>query len=413
MSRLRSHRSDGPDGKAPAPPGPLAAAALVAERELLTRLRDRTFLVSLVATLVLVAAAFALPALVAGDPGEYRVATSGPVSEEIVATLGDDEDAAITVEAVPATDAAAAEDLVRAGDADAAVVDTGSGPVPVETVGDRSVPAELAAAVDRVLTDRAVAEALAGLGADDAAVADALRPVEAEQRLLDPDTASGAALVLELAFAAVFFFAALMFGWAIAQSVTEEKQQRIVELLVAAVPVRSVLLGKIAGNVALALGQVVLLGAVGLLVGSALGEGDVVPLLAGSAGWFVVFFLLGFVMLSCLWAVAGSLANRSEDLSATTLPIQTLVIIPFLLGVSVQDGPWRVALSYVPFSSPVVMPQRLVSGEAAWWEAVASAGLLAVTAALLVVLAERLYRGSLMQTRGRVSLGRAWAGARE
>lgn len=395
------------------------AVRVVAERELFVKLRDRTFLISTVVTLLFVVVAFTLPSLLAGGPDEYRVAAAGPVAEEVVgslesATAEDGEDGPdLTVEAVGAADAAAAEQLVRDGEADVALVDTGpGGDAPVEVVGDTDVPADLAALVDATLTDRAVAEALQGLGADEATVTDALTPVDTPERLLDPDGAqSTEALLLEFAFAAVFFFTALTFGLTIAQSVTEEKQQRVVELLVAAVPVRAVLVGKIAGNVVLAIGQIVLLLAVGLLAASIVGDGQFVPLLANSAGWFVLFFIFGFVMLSCLWAAAGSLASRYEDLGATTLPIQLFVTLPFLFAVSIREGPVRVAMSYIPFSSPIVMPQRLVSGEAQWWEAVLSLVLIVATALVLVLAAERLYRGSVLRTRGRVSLRDAWAGA--
>jgi ABC-2 type transport system permease protein len=398
------------------------AVRIVAERELFVKLRDRTFLISTVVTLLFVVVAFTLPSLLAGGADEYRVATAGPAAEEVVASLesaaeapgedGAEIGADITVEAVTAADPEAADQLVRDGEADVALVDTGPGATaPVEIVGDTDVPGDLVALVDATLTDRAMAQALEDLGADAATVTAALTPVEAPERLLDPDGAqSTEALLLEFAFAAVFFFTALTFGLTIAQSVTEEKQQRVVELLVAAVPVRAVLVGKIAGNVVLAIGQIVLLLAVGLLAAAIVGEGQFVPLLANSAGWFVVFFVFGFVMLSCLWAAAGSLASRYEDLGATTLPIQLFVTLPFLLAVSVREGPVRVAMSYIPFSSPIVMPQRLVAGEAQWWEAVASLVIIAATAVVLVLAAERLYRGSVLRTRGRVSLKEAWAG---
>jgi len=57
------------------------------------------------------------------------------------------------------------------------------------------------------------------------------------------------------------------------------------------------------------------------------------------------------------------------------------------------------------------MPQRLVSGDADWWEGLLGLGVIAVTGALLVVVAERLYRGSLLRTRGKASIREAWAAA--
>jgi ABC-2 type transport system permease protein len=403
-------------GPSPAPErlGWWPASRIVAEREIAVKLRDRTFVLSTIFTLVILAGAFALPALLGGEDG-YRIAALGPVAEDVVAELAEQDgsgDAAFALETVPVGDRQEAERLLAAEEADVLLIDTsGSGPG-VEIVANTSVPTDVATAVDAVLTERALTDALTGLGASGAEAERALTPVQAPQRLLDPEGDRGVeAVLLEFAFAAVFFFTALTFGLTIAQSVTEEKQQRVVEVLVAAVPVRALLIGKIVGNVVLALGQLVLIIAVGLLVSSVAGQNTLTPLLAGSAGWFVAFFLFGFAMLACLWAAAGAQAPRFEDLGATTLPIQLLVMVPFVVAVSVRDGTLREVLSYVPVTSPIVMPQRLVAGEAAWWEAVISLALIAFTAVALVLLADRLYRGSLLRTGGRVTFAQAWRGA--
>ena len=128
---------------------------------------------------------------------------------------------------------------------------------------------------------------------------------------------------------------------AIAQSVVEEKQSRIVEILVAAVPVRVLLAGKVLGNTALALGQITLFAAVGLAGASVAGQSGLVSLLLRSSPWFLlVFFLLGFLMLACLWAAAGALANRQEDMSKPASP--SIVSLPspgFQMNVSLPVPP--------------------------------------------------------------------------
>jgi ABC-2 type transport system permease protein len=137
-----------------------------------------------------------------------------------------------------------------------------------------------------------------------------------------------------------------------------------------------------------------------------------VLLLANSAGWFVAFFLTGFTMLSCLWAAAGALASRLEDLASTTLPMQLIVTLPFFAAITVTDeGPARTALSYIPLSAPITMPQRLVAGDAQWWEGLISLVVIAVTATIFILLADRLYRGSLLRTGGKTTLKQAWAAA--
>src|SRR6185503_13723220 len=101
-------------------------------------------------------------------------------------------------------------------------------------------------------------------------------------------------------------------------------------ILVAAVPVRVLLAGKVLGNTALALGQIALFVAVGLAGASVAGQPGLVSLLLRASPWFLLFFLLGFSMLACLWAAAGAVAARQEDLQATTVPLQILLFVPFL-----------------------------------------------------------------------------------
>ena len=131
----------------------------------------------------------------------------------------------------------------------------------------------------------------------------------------------------------------------------------------------------------------------------------------GASGWFVAFFLLGFVMLACLWAVAGSLASRIEDLQATTVVMQVLVIVPFFAALFTDGpGPLQRVLSYVPFTAPLLMPARVVLGNAAPWEPVVSALVVLATGIVFVLIGARLYEGSLLHTSSRLKALQAWAG---
>ena len=96
----------------------------------------------------------------------------------------------------------------------------------------------------------------------------------------------------------------------------------MVEILAAAVPIRALLWGKVAGTSVLAIGQTLVLAAVGVIALLATGNGDALGVLGPAIAWYVVFFLLGFVALASFWSVAGSLACRSRTCSATTAPLQ-------------------------------------------------------------------------------------------
>jgi ABC-2 type transport system permease protein len=405
--------------------------ALVAGREITSRLRDKTFIVSSVFLLVLVAASVTIPIILQGrsDRPSVSVVTVGSAAASTAQKAASISDAAYaTAQAaedqpgptpdsgIPQTrlklssapDVDAAQAAVQAGTAEVALVPAGGA---VQLVADRSVPDDVSELVSRAVAEQRVQSALAGTNADPARVERALSDQAPAQRLLNENAAQqGLAIVLGFVFTSLFFLTVFSFGMSIAQSVVEEKQSRIVELLVSAVPVRVLLMGKVLGNTALALGQIVLLIAVGLAGASIAGQSEIVTLLLRTSGWFTAFFVLGFVMLACLWAAAGALASRQEDLQSTTLPLQVLVMVPFFASIYiVEPGRWLTILSYVPFTAPLVMPRRLALGDASALEALVSAGIVVLTAAVIVTIGARLYAGGLLRTQAKAGWRDAWA----
>ena len=120
----------------------------------------------------------------------------------------------------------------------------------------------------------------------------------------------------------LFYFAALGFGYTLSGSIVEEKANRIVEIITTKIPVRQLLIGKIAGNTLLASGRPPYRRRrTGRRL---LHEYSVVPArdLRG-VGWFAVFFLVGFTFIACWWAVAGALASRAETCSPRPRPLST------------------------------------------------------------------------------------------
>ncbi|MFV2100680.1 ABC transporter permease [Micromonospora sp. LOL_024] len=341
------------------------ATRLVAAREIRVKLRDRTFLISTVFFLLMAAAATILPPLLSGGSSSVAVteAAAGPLRA-----------AGLEVLAVP--DDAAAEQAVRDGDAEAAVV---AGP----TV---------------LAMDDAPGDVVSALSSEP--------PV----RLLNPDAVDPVvAFLVPFAFAFIFFITSQTFGVQIAQSIIEEKQTRIVEILVAAVPVRALLAGKMLAGTILALGQIGLV-AVVAVAGMAFGDsGGLLSLLGPAIGWFLPFFLLGFVLIASMWAAAGALVNRLEDIGGVSMPVQLAVMLPFFAVIFLNDNATAMrVLSYLPFSSPTAMPLRMFTGDAAGWEPLVSLVLLLVTAAGFLIAGARVYEGSLLRTNGRTSIRTAW-----
>ena len=144
----------------------------------------------------------------------------------------------------------------------------------------------------------------------------------------------------------------------------------MVEVLLAAIPPRALIAGKIIGLGLLGLAQFALLGVVGLAIAAATGAIELDSTKLGILAIVLVWFVLGFALYAGLFAMAGVLVSRQEDVQSTTTPLTMAIILSFLLVFPALDDPSgglaRIA-SLVPFSSPLVMPGRVALGEAARW----------------------------------------------
>ncbi len=373
---------------------------VVAEREVRTRLRDKAFLGATAFSLLLVIGLFVVSLFVGGGADEYDVAVTSDADRSLVTAAeqvmrgSSGPDAELTAELVADPDAA--EQLVRGGDVDAALLPEDGGFV---VVGDDDVDSELSAGLTAAVSARALETNAAQQDVDLAALT---RGTQVDQRLLDPDAdEADARSGVAFAFALVFLLTALGFGMSIAQSVAQEKESRVVEILAAAVPVRALLWGKIVGNTVLAMGQVLLITAVGVAGLVLTDRRDLLAGISGAVVAYVAFFLLGFVALAALWSVAGALASRQEDLQSTTLPGQMLLFLPYFVAAFGSDDV-RTVVSLVPIVSSMVMPGRIAEGEVPLWQIALAIVLTLAAMVLFVRLGARMYERTLLRTGRRI-----------
>lgn len=357
----------------PTAPGMVPSTLMVAEREILAQVRSKSFLISTAVLLVLVLAGIVLSSVL-GD--RLSSDTKVAVVPETAAVLA----GADGIETVDVADADEARALVESEEVAAAVLpdDAADNPVGVVVVGLESAPDAVMSAL--VLTP----------------------PVEL---LEESATSSGMRYLVSLVFGLVFMMAAMSFGGTIAQNTVQEKQSRIVEILLSTVPPRALLGGKILGNTVLAVGQTAAIAAVAVIGLVVTGQDDLLGLIGAPVAWFVLFFLVGFVLLAAMFASAASLVSRIEDTGPVLTPVMMLVMIPYFGVVFFNDNSLvMTVMSYVPFTSPVAMPVRLFLGEADWWEPVLSLGVLAVTAIAVTAVGARIYERSVLRTGGRIKL---------
>lgn len=360
----------------PASPSIAQSTWLVAEREVTMRLRSKAFLISTGILLLLVLASIVIGGFAAQNTEDTPVAVVGTASQ----ALGDAEGLDVT-EAGSVDEATA---LVEDGTVDAAVVPDDSTPLGNAVIADTEVPTslvgQLSLAPPVVLLD-------------------------------DSATNPLIAYLVALGFGLVFFMSAMTFGSTIAQNVVEEKQTRVVEILMSAIPVHALLAGKVLGNSILAFGQIAVISALSIIGLTITGQTDLLAGLGMPIVWFALFFAIGFVLLAAMFAATASMVSRQEDIGATTTPVTMLVMLPYFLVIFFNDNPTVLAImSYVPFSAPVAMPVRLFLGSAAWWEPLLSLGILTATTVVVIWLGSRIYQNSLLKMGARVKWGEALKG---
>ncbi|MFE6857247.1 ABC transporter permease [Nocardia sp. NPDC057668] len=377
---------------------------IVAAREISVKLHDRNFLISTIVTTLLIVGSLVVSGFASNRTETLDVAVTGADATQIVTLANQlataaDEKVSFVAHTVPDLDAVTAQ--VRDESADVGLgPDTNGWKLYGKAAENENAATYLTAAAGQLAVQRNAAAA--GTSVEQLSRGGAVDYDVLEPGAIDP----GLAKIVTLVFAFVFYLASIMFGLAIAQSVVEEKQNRIVEILASAIPLRQLLIGKVVGNTVMALGQLVMFAAAGLIGLAATGKGGQVGQIGGAAGWFLVFFVVGFLALASMWAVAGALATRSEDLQATSTPLSMLIII-VLLGGLLITGTGRVIASYVPIISIVAMPARLAEGSATWWEPIVALAIMVIATYGIVVTAEKVYRRSLMQTQGRLTIRQA------
>ena len=119
----------------------------------------------------------------------------------------------------------------------------------------------------------------------------------------------------------------------------------------------------------------------------------------GLVAAFLVYFVLGFALYASMYAAAGSMLSRAEDLQIIALPLSIPAImgyLPAVLALSGSSAGFIRFASYVPLWSPFVMMSRLAIGRVEPWELVLSLGLMLITVPLVALLAIRVYRAGVL-----------------
>jgi ABC-2 type transport system permease protein len=385
---------------------------LIARREFLTRVRTRFFLIGTVVLMVLIGGYIVLQAAVINKT--VTTVTVGFVGAAQVLAQPLKVAAAadrVKVEIHSVGAISDGEDQVRSGSLDALV--TGDPTGPVVDVKDHLDPT-VEATLTGLVQDAALNQALTESGVNPAPIESKVAAARIHLVTLDPNAALRTQRdVVGIFVAALLYIALQIYGQIVGSGVVEEKANRIIEILLSTVRPRQLLFGKVVGIGLMGFVQLALVGAVALV---AVTKTQIINLpnvgvtaVAGGLLWFV----LGFMFYALLYAAAGSLISRQEDLGAVTVPITMLILgsyLAFFWVVANPDNPVGIGLSMLPPFAPTLMPARMATGDAQVWQVVVAVVLMLLAIAGMNALAARIYSNSVLRIGSRVKLAEAWKG---
>lgn len=391
-------------------PRPGRTVYVIARRELNTRLRTRSFVVSTVVSLaVLVVFVLAQSTLFDDDHSDtiglngQAIAIAGPLIDAA-------EQAGRQVSTVEVTDLAAGREAVADGELDVLV---SGAPAELTALVNTELDEELRAVLNGLAQQQVLRGQLAaveGLSVDDVLATVAGTQV-AVQSLVPTDPQHDERLALALIMVALLYLTLLLYGSMVAQGVVEEKAGRVVEVLLASVRPWQLLSGKVLGLGLVGLIQLAVIGVAGLLLSLLTGVLTIWGTAVGTLFWGLFWYLLGHLLYATVFAAVGSLVSRQEDVQTVLMPVTITLVVAFALGFAMLSrNPSSTAstvLSLVPPLSPILMPGRIALGTAPFWQVGLAILLTGATIALVARVGSTVHRNSVLHTGPRLRLREA------
>jgi ABC-2 type transport system permease protein len=374
------------------------AITLVARREIRERLRSRVFLISTLVVLLVVGGSTALQGALSRKP-TYRVAVTAQAPPGLAAALQraaqpfDDARARLQVVASPA----AGREALEAEEIDVLLL----------LSSDRLVFRSDVDAKAAAIADTAVRTLRRHLPPEPELTTVTLHP---------PEGTTDAATVVAYVGSLLLLMSLAVYGQWVVTGVVEEKNNRVVELILSTTNPRHLLAGKVIGIGLVGLVQLALIAGLAavLLVGGAY---DAPAGLGGSLALVIPWFALGFALYAVAYAAAGALASRQQSAETAGQPVTYALLAAYFAGylaVSADaDGALATFLTVFPLTAPLVLPARSALVGVPLWEHALAVVLVLGSIRLLVSFAGRVYGYGLLHSGPRLGARAAWRLARQ
>jgi ABC-2 type transport system permease protein len=390
---------------------------LVARREILERGRSRGFILSVAFTTIIVVGSFVVPAILFGEDKPTRIGTVEPTPvglTDAIQASARQFDRSVVV--LPYQDAAAADQALTDGTVDVVVevpADlSGPGDIRTEKEPDQATAQVISAAVIGLRVQGVLGES----DVDQAALAAARQPPAVSS--LDPETEDDQARFLVANIGAVLILVGIFsFGFTVLTGVVEEKQSRVVEVVLSTVRARDLLMGKVLGIGVLGVVQLIVFVVAALVAALATDRLTLPTTTPGAVALLGLWFVLGYLLYSTALGFLGALASRMEEASNASTPVTLVAMISYFVAIFavIEDPSGTVATiaTFLPPSAPFVVPLRAAFDAIPLWQIGVSALITIAGIWVLFAIGARVYSGAVLQVGGRIKLRDAWRSAGE
>jgi len=417
----------------------------VIRREFVERVRSKWFLVSTILGPVFMIGITVLPSLLAMKTGRVNAIAllddgSGSFAMRLKTQLERSGRFSITVvETTPERHDAARDSLT-----DAIRTERLDGVLSISTATVESGIAEYRGRnvsslrdmgmMEGALRQSVVTERLTRRGVDPAVVQEAQAGIDLRTLRVNKQGATGESgqvtFFLGYAVALILYMVILLYGINVMRSVLEEKQTRIIEVLISSLRPFQLMLGKVVGVGGVGLFQFGIWTLTGYLmvhfrtqilsrfhVAADQVNAITMPSIGGMLlAMVAVYFVLGYLLYSALFAVVGASVTAESEAQQAQQPVMMLLIFSLIVSFAALSDPGgrlAVLTSLVPFSSPIIMPVRVATSDVPTSQLALSIAILCATCLLIVWVSARVYRIGILMYGKRPSLKEMWRWARQ
>lgn len=422
---------------------------IIIEREYLTRVKKRSFLLITFLAPIFFAALMFLPAILMTQAEKFDEKKTIAVVDESTMFIGKIDDTDFNTFIYLNDDIEDAKGLVKEGIYDGVLyipATTLTVPTNAEIYSEKQIPMSVTSHIRSSMKNVVERQKMLASGIDPEIVKASATSINVQTiRMSEKDgeqkSFSEFEFFLGLFLAVIIYFVIFLFGAQVMRGVIEEKTNRIIEVIVSSVKPFELMMGKIIGIALVGLTQFLLWGVLtlaisgiastflptqdvfsaGTIMNEHIAEMGVETTDSGTLTeifeiinsinfkdilWcFILYFIGGYILYSAMFAAIGAAVDNETDTQQFVTPISLLLVIPMVsssLIATAPDSSFALWLSMIPFTSPVGMMLRIPFGVPIWQVAV-SVAILYITFIVFTWLASKVYRTGILMYGKKVS----------